>query len=130
MVLPDFPGKERRQGAERLGRRAEGIAAWYLRLKGYRIIARRYRTPSGEVDIVAKRGRLLAFVEVKARRDTAIGLEAITHTGRTRIARAAGAWLSRYPAAAQLDLRFDVIVVAPRRWPLHLRNVFDSSGRL
>lgn len=130
MALPDRSVTERRQGAERLGRRAEAVAAWYLRLKGYRIIARRFRTPSGEVDIVAKRGKTLAFVEVKARRDTDIGLDAVSGTGRTRIARAAGTWLSRYPGAAQLDLRFDLIVVAPRRWPLHLRNVFDSTGRL
>jgi putative endonuclease len=130
MSLPDGSATERRQGAERLGRRAEAVAAWYLRLKGYRIIARRFRTSSGEVDIVAKRGKTLAFVEVKARRDTDIGLDAVTGTGRTRIARAAGTWLSRYPGAAQLDLRFDLIVVAPRRWPLHLRNIFDSTGRL
>ncbi len=130
MTLPDGSATGRRQGAERLGRRAESIAAWYLRLKGYRIVARRFRTPSGEVDIVAKRGSVLAFVEVKARRDMDVGLDSVTNTGRTRIARAAGAWLSRYPGAAQLDLRFDLIVVAPRRWPLHLQNVFDSTGRL
>jgi putative endonuclease len=130
MARPDESTTERRQGAERLGRRAESIAAWYLRLKGYRIVARRFRTHSGEVDIVAKRGRVLVFVEVKARRDSDVGLDAVTGTGRARIARAAGTWLSRYPGAARLDLRFDVIVVAPRRWPLHLRNVFDGAGRL
>jgi putative endonuclease len=117
-----------RRRAERRGRRAEAVAAWGLRLKGYRILARRYRTPVGEIDLVAGRGRVIAFVEVKSRATLADAAEAVTAAGRRRIARAAAAWLAAHPSAAGRDLRFDVIVAAPRRLPRHLRGVFDAGG--
>lgn len=123
------PRTVRRQKSEVRGRRAERIAAWFLRLKGYRIIARRWRTPVGEIDLVVKRGRVLAFVEVKARSDVTVGLEAVTSATRLRIAHAGETWLSRYPAAARLDLRYDIVVILPRRWPVHVPNAFDSLGR-
>ncbi|MHA1559969.1 MAG: YraN family protein, partial [Alphaproteobacteria bacterium] len=100
----------RRRDAEKRGRSAERVAAWYLRLKGYGILARRFRGPIGEIDLVARRFGTLAFVEVKARADGDAGLEAVGPKARARIARAAEAWLSRYPAAAGMNLRFDVIV--------------------
>ena len=118
----------RRRRSERHGRRAEQLAAWYLRFKFYRILARRWRTPLGEIDLVAKRGRTLAFVEVKARATEAAAIEAITPAARVRIARAAQLWLTRYPAAASLTLRFDVVIIAGRGWPRHLRSAFDGAG--
>jgi putative endonuclease len=117
-----------RRAADARGRRAETLVAWYLRLKGYRVLARRYRTPVGEVDLVVRRGRQIAFVEVKIRETTDDGLFAVSATGRRRIARAAQLWLAAHPAANGLQLRFDVVVAAPRRWPRHLAGAFDGDG--
>jgi putative endonuclease len=120
----------RRRAAERRGRRAETAAAWLLRLKGYRVLARRYRTPAGEIDLIVRRGRSVVFVEVKERPDEIAALEAITHTARQRIARAAALWVSRNPAAANLDQRFDVILACPGRFPRHMPAIFDSGGNV
>jgi putative endonuclease len=95
----------------RLGRHAELICAWNLRLRGWRILARRYRSPVGEIDIVARRGRLIAFVEVKARRDRGLALESVTARQRRRIRRAAELFVGAHPSLAALDFRFDVMVV-------------------
>lgn len=119
-----------RRAAERRGRRAESLAAWFLRLKGYRLLARRYRTPAGEIDLVMRRGRTVVFVEVKQRPDESAALEAVTPAARRRIARAAAMWISRHPAAAGLDQRFDVVLALPRRLPRHLAAVFDSGGNV
>ncbi|MEX0696754.1 MAG: YraN family protein [Dongiaceae bacterium] len=121
---------DKRRDAEKRGRRAELMAAWFLRLKGYRVLARRYRTPAGEIDLIARRGRTLAFVEVKERPDETAALEAVTPTAQRRIARAAALWVSRHPAAAELDLRFDVVLARPGRLPRHLAAVFDSDGNV
>lgn len=121
---------DRRQAAERGGRRAELLAAWLLRLKGYRILASRFRTAAGEIDLIATRGRTVVFVEVKRRPDEAAGLGAVTATARSRIARASAIWVSRNPAAAAMDHRYDVIVASPGRLPRHVRNVFGSDGRV
>ncbi|MEX0854065.1 MAG: YraN family protein [Bauldia sp.] len=118
----------RRRAAERHGRRAEALAAWFMRLKGYRVLARRYRTPVGEIDLIVRRGNAIAFVEVKARSTRGEAVEAVSASARRRIARAAALWLAAHPAAAGLDLRFDVLVVAPPRLPRHLTNAFDASG--
>ncbi len=117
-----------RRRAERRGRRAELLAAWLLRTKGYRILARRYRTGVGEIDLIARRGSLIAFVEVKQRPSQAEAAEAVTPAARRRIARAASLWLAANPAAAGLDLRFDVIMCVPGRLPRHLRGAFDAAG--
>ena len=117
-----------RQRAERHGRRAETLAAWYLRCKGYRILARRYKTPVGEIDLIARRGRLLAFVEVKRRPTLAEAAQAVSAFGQARIARAAALWLAAHPAAASLDCRFDVIISVPRRLPRHIVGAFDAGG--
>ena len=119
---------EGRQRAERRGRRAERLAAWLLRLKGYRILARRYRTPVGEVDLIACRGRTIAFVEVKQRPSFAEGAEAVTPATRRRIVRAASLRLSARPAAAGLVLRFDVIICVSHRLPRHIVSAFDAEG--
>ena len=121
---------ELRRAAERRGRRAEAFAAWFLRLKGYRVLARRYRTPAGEIDLVVRRGRSVVFVEVKQRPDAEAALEAVTQASRRRIARAAALWVSRHPAAADLNQRFDVILARPGRLPRHLAAVFDSDGNV
>ena len=117
-----------RRQAERRGRRAEFLAICLLRLKGYHLLASRYRTPVGEIDLIARRAGTVAFVEVKARSTIAEASEAVSLHGRQRIARAAHLWLARNPAAAELTLRFDVILVAPRHWPRHLPGVFDADG--
>lgn len=109
-----------RQKAYHRGLRAETWAAWTLRLKGYRIVARRVRTPFGELDLVARRGRCLVFVEVKARTDIATALAAISPRQRQRIMRAAQAYLAYRPGYAALDMRFDLVLLAPRMWPRHI----------
>jgi putative endonuclease len=117
-----------RQAAETRGRRAERIAAWLLRLKGYRVLARRYKTPVGEIDLIVRRGRHVAFVEVKFRDTHDEANLAVTPSGRRRITRAASLWLAANPAAGGLHLRFDVVIAAPRRWPRHLAGAFDAEG--
>ena len=105
---------------EAWGRWAETIAAWSLRLRGYRVVARRYRTPLGEIDLVARRGRLLAFVEVKARADLEQALEALGPRQRERTARAAELFLLHHPRHAGCTLRFDLIAIRPWQPPRHL----------
>jgi putative endonuclease len=92
--------------------------------KGYRLLARRYKTPLGEIDLIAKRGRLIAFVEVKARSSHTEALESVGRMSERRIVDAADMWLAKHPDAAGLDLRYDMIVVAPWRWPKHLADAF------
>lgn len=114
-----------RQAAERGGRKAETLAAWCLRLKGWRILARRVRTPVGEVDLVARRGRTVAFVEVKARATDAGAALALDDWRLKRVARAAEALAARYVKPGD-DMRIDAIFVVPRRWPRHLENVWHG----
>ena len=128
MAGPDNAPRAPRRLAERRGRRAETLAAWFLRAKGYRVLARRTRTPVGEIDLIARRGRLIAFVEVKQRPSLAEGVEAVTPAGRRRIVRAASFWLAAHPAAAGLDLRFDVVICMPGRLPRHIPHAFDADG--
>jgi len=120
----------RRQRAERRGRLAESLAALWLRLKGYRILERRFRTAAGEIDLIARRGRSIAFVEVKARRDLATGLEAVTSRQRKRSTRAMLAYLMRHPGIGMLDLRLDVIVIRPWAPPRHIAGAWrpDETG--
>ncbi len=116
-----------RVAAFRTGLSAEGRAAAYLMAKGYRILARRFRTPYGEIDIVARRRSLLAFVEVKARASLDEAAYAVTLRQRQRIIEAAQAWLMAHPEHADFDLRFDAMLIAPRRLPRHLLAAFDAS---
>lgn len=119
-------GRAARRRAYGRGRRAETIAAWWLRLKGYHILARGFRVPVGEVDLIARRGRVLALVEVKARGSLAAAGEAVTSRQRRRIARAAAAFLQRRPEFAGHDLRFDVVLIAPCRRPRHLVDAWQT----
>jgi putative endonuclease len=111
-----------RRRAERAGRRAERIAAWWLRLKGWRILAMRARTPVGEVDIVARRGRTLAFIEVKARAKAADADWALDDYRLRRVMRAAEALLGRYTREGDTT-RIDAMIVTPWRLPRHMTNV-------
>ena len=95
--------------------------------KGYRIAARRWKTPVGEIDIVARRRRELVFVEVKARENLDDAAEAVTERAKRRIIAAAEVWLARHPDDAQCGIRFDVILVAPGKLPRHIANAFDAS---
>lgn len=113
-----------RRAAYRRGHLAEAAAAALLLAKGYRLLARRYRTPIGEIDLVVKRGRLIAFVEVKARGNSVDALEAVGASSQRRIVAAADLWLAKHPDAAGLDLRYDLVVVTPWRLPRHLPDAY------
>jgi putative endonuclease len=116
-----------RVAAFRTGISAESRAAAYLMAKGYRILAKRYRTPHGEIDIIAKRRNLVAFVEVKARASLDEAAFAVTPRQQARIINAAQGWLVAHPEHAEFELRFDAILIAPRRLPRHLLAAFDAS---
>jgi len=113
-------GTAERRAREAGGRRAENLAVLALRLKGYRILARRYRNPAGEIDIVAARGRITAFIGVKERETEALALDSVTARQRQRIERAALAFLRGRRDLAGRDMRFDLIAVMPGKWPRHL----------
>ena len=109
------------------GLSAESRAAAFLIAKGYRILARRFRTPYGEIDIVARRRNLLAFIEVKARANLDEAAYAVTARQQARIIAAAQAWLMAHPEHAEFELRFDAMLIAPRKLPRHLVAAFDAS---
>lgn len=111
---------DRRRAGFRLGHRAEGFAALALRLKGYRILARRHRTKLGEIDLIARRGDTVAIVEVKARSTVEACVAAVTPSAQRRIEAAADLWLARRRDRDRLSLRFDIVAVRPWRWPVHL----------
>ena len=115
----------KRQRAERGGRRAEALAALWLQLKGWSVIGRRIRTPRGEVDPVARRGRVLAFVEVKARATAAEADLSLDDYRLRRVAAAAEALAPRYARAGD-DIRIDAIYIVPRRLPRHVPNVWQG----
>jgi putative endonuclease len=121
------PKSPDRLAAETLGRSGEDLAAWFLRLKLYRIRGRRVKTPVGEIDLVAERFGTTVFVEVKSRRATAGEGEALSAVNRQRIVRAAEYYIARHPHLAAASLRFDVIFLAPFTWPRHVVNAFDAS---
>jgi len=116
-----------RRVAFRFGLSAESRAAALLIAKGYRILARRFRTPLGEIDIVARRRGVLVFVEVKARDSFDTAAEAIGKRQQSRIIAAAQLWLAGHPEDAMRDMRFDVVLVVPGRVPRHLPAAFDAS---
>lgn len=129
---PQRPPRERiaapaRVAAFRTGLSAESRASLYLTAKGYRILARRFRTPYGEIDIVAQRRSLIAFVEVKARATLDDAAYAVTPRQQSRIVAAAQAWLMAHPEHAAFDLRFDAVLIAPKSLPRHLTAAFDAG---
>ena len=125
----DREGKDpsaERQIAFRWGLSAESRAAAYLIAKGYRMVARRWRSSVGEVDIVARRRQVLVFVEVKARAQLDSAAESITERQQRRIAAAAAAWLAEHPDDGSCDIRFDAMLIAPGRLPRHILAAFES----
>ena len=123
----EAPSPER-QVAFRTGISAESRAAAFLIAKGFRILARRWRSPVGEIDIIARRRTLLIFVEVKARENLDDAAWSVTERQRLRIAAAAEAWLARNGDARIRDIRFDAMLVAPGRIPRHITAAFDTSS--
>ena len=117
----------RRRRAERRGRWAEWLCLLHLRMRGWRILARDWRCPAGEIDIVARRGRVVAIVEVKARGAIGTAAAALTSRQRRRIARAAEAFLAARPELEGLDLRFDVMLVTAFGWPQHWRGAWRAG---
>jgi putative endonuclease len=124
--LKPVPRPERLKAFQR-GLSAESRAAMLLVAKAYRIVARRWKTPFGEIDIVARRRRTLVFVEVKARDSVEGAMEAVTERTKRRIIGAAELWLARNPDDVNAEIRFDVILVAPGKMPRHIANAFDAS---
>jgi len=127
MPRPPARTTEARRAADAAGRRGERLAGWWLRLKGWTILDRRVRTPAGEVDLVARRGRLVAFVEVKTRRAAAELDFAIDERRLARVAAAAEMLLPRYATPGD-DVRIDVVLLAPGTRPRHIENAFVGTG--
>ena len=115
-----------RRKAERLGRSAEWRAVWRLRLAGYAIVARRYRTKMGEIDIVARRGHILVFVEVKARAGHTLAAESLGGRQLERVGRAASLFLARHPRYAEYGVRFDAVLVVGL-WPRHQLDIWRPA---
>ena len=124
---PDKEASPERIAAFQTGLSAESRAAALLMAKGYRILAKRFRTPHGEIDLVAKRPNLIAFVEVKARASLDEAAYAVTPRQQQRIINAAQGWLMAHPEHAEFDMRFDAMLIAPKRLPRHLLAAFDAS---
>jgi len=111
-----------RRGAEKRGRTAETIAVFWLRLKGYSILDQRFKRSSGEIDIIAKRGKTLAFIEVKQRANVSLAQIAVTERSWQRIARTAELWTATRPTCRALDWRFDLIAISMSNPPKHFRD--------
>lgn len=124
---PAKPPNRKRQRAERRGRFGETIAAIYLRAKFYRIVGRRLKTPLGEIDLIAQKGDMLVFVEVKLRKNASEEFAAHAAVNSRRIIRAARWYLSAHPVDDAVSQRFDLIFLAPFTWPHHICNAFVES---
>ena len=118
----------KREKAEKRGHFAELIALMYLRLKGYRLLARRFKTPQGEVDLIMRRRDVTAFIEVKARASRDHGVEAVTTTQSKRIVAAARLWMARDKISNSNFCRFDIVVVSPYLLPQHIENAFPGDA--
>lgn len=122
-------GIETRRKAYRAGRSAETLAAWWLRLKGYRIVATGFKTPVGEIDLIGRRGRVLVFVEVKIRASKPEAAEAISSRQQARIARAADWFLNSRPDLASFQCRFDAVLVVSRHLPTHVVGAWETGAQ-
>ncbi|MGJ3233065.1 MAG: YraN family protein [Oceanicaulis sp.] len=118
-----------RKRAEARGRFAERLAELRLIATGWKVVDRRVRTGAGEIDLVAVRGAILSFIEVKARADLEAALNAVSPRQRERLLRAGALWRGRHPRFAHLQPRFDLMVVTPRRWPMRIENAFQAETR-
>ncbi|MBO6758024.1 MAG: YraN family protein [Roseibium sp.] len=117
----------KREAAYRLGLSAEARAAWALRLTGWQILKQRYKTKAGEIDLIAKKRKTVAFIEVKARRTRDAALDAVTPASRRRIVKAAKIFVAEHPKAGFYTLRFDVMIVRPLAWPERVENAFQAD---
>jgi putative endonuclease len=127
VARPKPPPRQERVAAFRLGISSESRAALFLIAKAYRILARRWKTPFGEIDIVARRRNDLVFFEVKARDTLADAAEAVTERNKQRIVAAAELWLAHHPQDEGRAIRFDVILMVPGKMPRHIVNAFDAT---
>jgi putative endonuclease len=125
---PSKPKNSARIAAEGYGHRGEALAALYLNAKFYRVVARRVKTPVGEIDLIARRFGVTVFVEVKTRGRAETETEALLAVNRRRIVRAAEHYIARHPHLAATPLRYDVIFLARGKWPRHIVNAFDATG--
>ena len=116
-----MPDRDRR-GAEKRGRRAETLAVWWLRAKGYTILAQRFKRPVGEIDIIARKGQTVVFIEVKQRPRLEMAQNAVPDRAWRRIARAAEIWATTSASAHNLAWRFDLIAVPLKGFPKHFRD--------
>ena len=119
-----FPLNSRKR-AYLKGHWAEQIAAFYLRIKGYKVLENRFKTPVGEIDILARKGKTLVAIEVKSRNTRDAAVVALTSYQQRRIERALLYYLARKPSP--LDLRFDVVLISPWKWPYHIRGAWSSQ---
>ncbi len=122
--MADGEATLRRRKALRRGSAAEYIAAIFLMLKGYRILALRHRTKLGEIDIIARKGDLAVFVEVKARADETGAVDAVSYASQKRIRAASDLWLARQRDYARLSQRYDIVAIVPRKLPRHFPDAF------
>lgn len=120
--MPASSSSKTRRRNERRGRWAEALAEASLRLKGYRLLARRFKSGPGEIDLIMRKGEVTAFIEVKIRADADRAVEAVTNYQSRRIAAAARIWMARDPRAALGICRFDIVAVSPYQWPRHIPN--------
>jgi putative endonuclease len=117
-----------RAQAEHAGRKAEHFAAFALQLKGYVIVARRAKNARGEVDLIARRGKVLAFVEVKMRQKQSDPATILTPKQMQRIVNGATGWAASRPWARHCQWRYDFVLVTPWRWPVHLRDAWRPQS--
>jgi putative endonuclease len=116
----------KRQQAERRGHQAETAALILLRLKGYRLLARRFKSHHGEIDLIMRRGQTTAFIEVKARKTYDEAVMSVTPYQSKRISAAAALWMAKDQIAAQSFCRFDIVAVNAYLWPKHIKNAFSG----
>jgi putative endonuclease len=117
--------RRERQRRYRKGQRGEMLAAVYFRLCGWRILARRYKTPYGEIDLIATRGKVIAFVEVKARKEKDLAAESIHRRNQQRVMQAAQIFLQHHPRYASFTIRFDACLIPWYGWPYHISDAFS-----
>jgi putative endonuclease len=122
--MTEIGEKLKRRKAWRHGQVSEYAAALFLLFKGYRILAIRHRTKLGEIDIIARKGDLAVFVEVKARRGEQEAIDAVSFSAQKRIRAASDLWLARQPDYGRLSQRYDIVAILPRRWPRHFPDAF------
>jgi putative endonuclease len=110
------------------GQAAESLASWWLRFKGYRILARNWRSPQGEIDIVARKGGIVALIEVKSRADEGAARAALLAEQRRRLERAFRLFLKSRPELQELDIRCDLVVLGAWRWPSHVKDAWRPDS--